>query len=247
MKSLAFLKALAFALFERIHLTLTGYMWRQGMILGASYFPNKTVLSISSGFDAVKNVTALTNANPANATSAAHGYANGDILLQSSGWTDLNDRPIRVANSLTNSFDEEGFDTTDTTQFPAGGGVGTVKRVSSFVPFSQVTDVATAGGEQQYFQWVYLEDGLQRQKPTFKNARTMTVTLDYDNAQAWYNTLVTHDRTGITQVLRAALPNGKFFYWSVVVGFDGEPNFNINTNMQVTAQLAMVNPRSTKY
>ncbi|MBT2333624.1 phage tail protein [Variovorax paradoxus] len=213
----------------------------------SSYFPNKTILSISSGFDAAKTVSAITNANPGVATSAAHGYANGDILLASSGWTDLNDRPVRAANIATNTFDLEGFDTTSTTRFPAGAGIGTVKEVTSFVAFSQVTDVQTAGGEQQYFQWVYLEDGLQRQKPTFKNARSMTVLLDYDNALAWYATLLAHDLSGDTQILRAALPNGKVFYWSVVVGFDGEPNFNINTNMQVTAQLALVNPRSTKY
>lgn len=213
----------------------------------ASYFPNKTILSISSGFEVAKVVSAVTNANPGVATSAAHGFANGDILLSASGWTDLNDRPVRAANIATNAFDLEGFDTTNTTLYPAGGGVGTVKRAVSFIPFSQVTDVQTSGGEQQYFQWVYLEDGLQRQKPTFKNARAMTVTLDYDNALAWYNTLLSHDKSGDTQILRAALPNGKLFYWSVVVGFDGEPNFNINTNMQVTAQLALVNPRSTKY
>lgn len=213
----------------------------------SSYFPNKTILSISTGFDAAKTVSAVTNANPGVATSATHGYANGDILLMGAGWTDLNDRPVRAANIATNAFDLEGFDTTNVTRFPAGAGVGTAKKATSFVAFSQVTDVQTAGGEQQYFQWVYLEDGLQRQKPTFKNARSMTVTLDYDNALAWYATLLNHDLTGDTQILRAALPNGKVFYWSVVVGFDGEPNFNINTNMQVTAQLALVNPRSTKY
>jgi len=213
----------------------------------ASYFPNKTILSISSAYGSDLTVSAVTNANPGVATSTAHGLSDGDIVLMSSGWTDLNDRPVRVAGSVTNAFNLEGFDTTSTTRFPAGAGIGTVKEVTSFVAFSQVTDVQTAGGEQQYFQWVYLEDGLQRQKPTFKNARSMTVLLDYDNALTWYNTLLAHDLSGDTQVLRAALPNGKVFYWSVVVGFDGEPNFNINTNMQVTAQLALVNPRSTKY
>jgi hypothetical protein len=213
----------------------------------SSYFPNKTILSISSAFGSDLTVSAVTNANPGVATSTAHGLSDGDIVLMSSGWTDLNDRPVRVAGSVTNAFNLEGFDTTSTTRFPAGAGIGTVKEATSFVAFSQVTDVQTAGGEQQYFQWVYLEDGLQRQKPTFKNARSMTVLLDYDNALAWYSTLLAHDLSGDTQILRAALPNGKVFYWSVVVGFDGEPNFNINTNMQVTAQLALVNPRSTKY
>ncbi|MDN8612798.1 phage tail protein [Variovorax ginsengisoli] len=213
----------------------------------SSLFPNKTIFSISSTIDAAKSVTALSNANPGVATSAAHGYTAGDILLQSSGWPELSDRVVRVANPVTNTFEEEGFDTTSLTRFPAGAGVGTVKKVSAWTALSQVTDIATSGGEQQYFQWVYLETGLQQQRPTFKNARSMQMTLDYDNALAWYNQLLTSDLTGDTYVLRAALPNGKLFYWSVIVGFDGEPSWNTNQNMQVVATFSQVNPRSTKY
>lgn len=92
-----------------------------------------------------------------------------------------------------------------------------------------------------------MEDGKQRQRPTYKNARQMSITLDYDNALAWYTQLLESDLTGETYVLRAALPNGKFLYWSVTVGFDGEPSMVINQNMQVVATFSMVNPASTKY
>lgn len=213
----------------------------------ASLFPNKTIFSISSTIDAAKTVSAVTNANPGVATSAAHAYANGDIVLLSSGWTELNDRAVRVANQSTNAFDLEGFNTTAVGRYPAGAGIGTAKKISAWTALSQITDSATSGGEQQYYQWVYLETGLQQQRPTFKNARSMQLTLDYDNALAWYNALLDSDLTGDTYVLRAALPNGKFFYWSVVVGFDGEPSFNINQNMAVVATFSLVNPKSTKY
>lgn len=213
----------------------------------ASLFPNKTIFSISSTIDAAKTVTAATNANPSVLSVATHGYTAGDILLTTSGWTELNDRPIRVANPLTGTFEAEGFNTLSTSRFPAGAGIGSVKKISAWTALSQITDSATSGGEQQYYQWVYLETGLQQQRPTFKNARSMQLTLDYDNALAWYQALLDSDLTGDTYVLRAALPNGKFFYWSVVVGFDGEPSFNINQNMAVVATFSLVNPKSTKY
>jgi hypothetical protein len=213
----------------------------------SSLFPNKTVFSISTSYEAAKNISALTNADPAVATSAAHGYTDGDILLIGSGWPAINDAPARVDNAATGAFALEGFDTTDTLRFPTGAGTGTARKVLNWASLSQVLDPSTAGGEQQYYQWVYLDDGIQRQRPTFKNARTMTIPMDYDNTLPWYDALVQADLDGETRILRAALPNGKLFYWSVVVAFDGEPTFNANQNMQVTASFSMANPRSTKY
>lgn len=213
----------------------------------ASLFPNKTIFSLSTSFEAPKTISAITNADPAVATAAAHGYSDGDILLIGSGWTALNDAPVRVDGSATGTFELEGFDSTNVNRFPAGAGAGTAKKVLTWAALSQVLDPSTSGGEQQYYQWVYLDDGIQRQRPTFKNARSMTIPMDYDSALPWYDALKQADLDGETRILRAALPNGKYFYWSVVVAFDGEPTFNANQNMQVTASFAMANPTSTKY
>jgi len=213
----------------------------------SSLFPNKTVFSISTSFEAAKTISGITNANPGVATSTGHAYSDGDILLLGSGWTSLNDAPVRVDDSAANTFALEGFDTSNVTRFPTGAGAGTSKKVLTWAAMSQVLEPSTTGGEQQYYQWVYLDDGIQRQRPTFKNARSMTVPMDYDASLPWYDALKQADLDGETRVLRAALPNGKFFYWSVIVAFDGEPTFNANQNMQVTASFALANPTSTKY
>lgn len=247
MKTLALLGAILASLFEPVFDALTRYMWRQGLILGSSQFPNKTIFSISTSFDTPKTITDISNANPGVANATANGYGNGDILLLTTGWTELNDAPVRVSGAATNAFNLEGFNTTSTTRFPAGAGAGSAKEVLTWAALSQVLEPSTSGGEQQYYQWVYMDDGIQRQRPTFKNARLLTIPLDYDASLPWYAALVQADLDGDTRILRAALPNGKFFYWSVVVAFDGEPTFNANQNMQVTATFAMANPRSTKY
>lgn len=209
-------------------------------------FPNGTIFALATTLAAAKTVTAITNANPGVASSTAHGYADGSILLLSMP-SRLDQRVVRVDNTAANAFDLEGIDTTLTTVYPTGFGVGTAQLASTFVSLSQVTDVASAGGEQQFFQWVYLEDGRQRQRPTFKNARSMTLTLDYDATLAWHDALLAADLANTVYVMRATLPTGATIYYSVYVGYDGEPNFNINTNQQVTVSLALANPQSTRY
>lgn len=209
-------------------------------------FPNGTIFALATALAAPVTVSAITNANPGVATATAHGYTNGQILLLSMP-SRLDQRVVRVAAQATNTFNLEGIDTTSTSQYPSGFGVGTAQLASSFVSVSQVTDVQSAGGEQQFFQWVYLEDGRQRQRPTFKNARSLTLVMDYDPTLPWHAALLAADIAGTVYVLRATLPNGAVIYYSVYVGFDGEPTFTINENQQTTLSLSLASPFSTRY
>lgn len=163
------------------------------------------------------------------------------------GWSAVNDAVIRASAVSTGSFSLEGIDASDTGRFPAGGGAGSAQKVTTWVPISQVTDSATSGGEQQFFAWVYLEDGVQRQRPTFKNARSMQLTMDFDDSLPWHAALLKADRAGVPHALRIALPNGSSIYYNMYVGFDGEPTLDINQNMQVSATFSFANPRSQRY
>lgn len=206
----------------------------------ASFFPNGTIFSVATVYDAAKTISAVTNANPGVASSTAHGYNDGDIVVVSSGWTGLNDRVVRVADKTTDAFSLEGIDTTNTSKFPPGAGVGSARKVTTWAALSQITNSASSGGEQQFAQWVYLEDGVQRQRPTFKNAKSLQLTLDYDPSLPWYTALIAADEAGDPRVLRAALPNGAFLYYNMYVGFDGEPTMTINQNMQCVATFSHV-------
>ncbi|MGB0684756.1 MAG: hypothetical protein ACPGQD_00995 [Planctomycetota bacterium] len=82
--------------------------------------------------------TAITQADPAVVTSAAHGLANGqDIFIQSvGGMTELNGRFFRVANQTTNTFElvdtfDEDVDSTGFTAFTSGGSIDTPLEVAS--------------------------------------------------------------------------------------------------------------------
>lgn len=212
----------------------------------SSSFPNGTVFAISTAKAAADAITAISNANPGVVTAASHGIADGSIVLLSVASTRLDNKPVRTASADVNTFALEGIDTTSTTLYPTGFGVGSAVVVSSFVPMSQVTDTATSGGEPNFFNWVYLEDGKQRQRPTFTNARSMQVTLDYDPSLAWHGALIEAATAGDVRVLRATLPTGALIYWGVYVAYDGEPSFNINTNQQVVLTFSMTSTH-TRY
>jgi len=211
-------------------------------------FPNGTLLAVSTAFSAAKVLSAVSNANPAVATSAGHGLTDGAIGVLTSGWPDATDRVFRVDDAATDAFDLEGLDSSGTSRYPAGQGIGSFAPVSAWVTLSQVREMTKSGGEQQFFTWQYLEDrsGTQKQRPTFKNAKVINVTLDYDPALAWYAALDAADAAKSAVVLRATLPNGAVIYYSVYPSFDADPSLTMNENMTNSATFSLLS-RLTRY
>jgi hypothetical protein len=210
-------------------------------------FPNGTVFSVATAMAAAIAITALTNADPGVATTATPPL-EGDICVLQSGWPSLNNRVVRALDPASTSFKLEGFDTTSTTKYPAGAGTGSFQVASGWVPLSQVTSIAKSGGDQQFYQWQYAEDptGQQQQRPTYKNAKTLTLKLDYDSALAWYDALDKADEAKEAIVLRAVLPNNSILYYLVYPSFDSDPSMDLNQNMSNTATFSLIS-KLTRY
>jgi hypothetical protein len=87
--------------------------------------------------NATKNITNITQANPAVVTVASHGYTNGtDVWINSvGGMTELNGRRFRIANVTTNTFELSGVDSTSYTTYTSGGTVASVYEIAS--PFTE--------------------------------------------------------------------------------------------------------------
>ena len=87
--------------------------------------------------NATKNITNITQANPAVVTVASHGYTNGtDVWINSVvGMTELNGRRFRIANVTTNTFELSGVDSTGYTAYTSGGTVASVYEIAS--PFTE--------------------------------------------------------------------------------------------------------------
>lgn len=214
----------------------------------SSIFPNGTVFSVSTEFKVPSVVTGISNAKPAIATLTSGTVANNEVVLIDSGWGSLDGRVARISGASATAATLDGIDTTDTNTFAPGGGGGALAPVKTWVELSQVTGSNKSGGDQQYYTWQYLEDRTktQRQRPSFKNAKVLTLTLDYDPAKAWYTALESLDERGEMIVLRAALPNGAKIYYPVYPSFDADPSMSINENMQNTATFSMAG-KLTRY
>lgn len=98
-------------------------------------------LSVATASLSAKTITAISNANPGVATSAAHAMANGAVGLLTGvvGMTQVNNRAFVVANQATNTFELKGVDTT------AAQGYGTYTSGGTFTPRT-MTEVAEVRG-----------------------------------------------------------------------------------------------------
>lgn len=84
-----------------------------------------TAVAVGTATAATKTITAITAAAPPQVTSAAHGYANGDVVYIDGvvGMTQVNKRAFVVANQATNTFELKGVDGTGYTTYTSGGTV----------------------------------------------------------------------------------------------------------------------------
>lgn len=132
-------------------------------------FPNGSQLAVASTIAASKNMTALTNAVQAVATLEASPALSATTSSSSPGWGNIDGSVRKVASVATNDATISGLDTTNTTRFPTGSGIGLVRKVSAWTSLTQVTDLATSGGEQQFNQYQFLDSDTQRQLPTVRS------------------------------------------------------------------------------
>ena len=205
-----------------------------------SRFINGAKHAVSTALAPAAAITAITNSNPAVASSAAPP-AEGSLVVLKSNWPELNDTVARVGAVTANTFELENVDTSDVIRFPAGEGIGTYEVASTFVSLSQVRDVDQSGGEQQFFTYQNIEDATsrQRQDPTFKNPMVMRVDMAYDPALPWYTVLDELDRAKEPVVLREILPGGDTIYYFGMLSFNKVPTKKPNEHMLVSATFSL--------
>lgn len=176
------------------------------------YFPEGSRVYYSATFASAKTITAVTNANPAVATSTAHGYADNDIVLLDSGWEDADDTLWKVDQQDANTFQLLGLNSTSTTFFPAGSGTGTAQLVSSWVEVPQVLNITSSGGDPKFGTI----EPLARRNPISQwlgfNPSNITLTLGHDPANATYIAMLDLSRTGTKVGLKIVGGSGGVTY-----------------------------------
>lgn len=207
--------------------------------------PNGSTVQMAASYATAVTVTALTNALPAVAT-ATNTFAAGDIIEQASGWTALNLRAVRVAAPTGTSYSLENIDTTDTTRYAAGGGIGSARKVMTWAEITQITDVSTTGGDQQFYTFGFLAESDDRQIPTTKNPISITFTVADDSTQAYVPLAEAADQDRKPRIVRLNLPNGNSILYNAYMTITQTPALTRNQLMTRQITLSLVG-RPTRY
>ena len=206
----------------------------------AYYFPEGSQFYFTSTFASAKTVSAVTNANPAVATSTSHGYVDDDIVLFSSGWEDATDTLYKVNQTAADTFELLGLNSTDTDYFAASAGTGSAYLASSWVSIPQVLSIATTGGDPRFTTISPLARRNAINVPTGFNAASITLTLGHDPADANYLTMIDLSRTLTKVGFKVALGGGGTMYGYGYISVSEIPSLTVGQPNQVQASFALL-------
>lgn len=179
--------------------------------------PDGTTIHLGTSFGTAVAVTGISNATTAVVSAAAHGLANGDMIILKSGWQRANERVFRVANVSTGTFELEGFDTSDVNVFPAGTSSGSAQKILTFTQITQVIGISTSGGEQQFATVSPLESDFEIQIPTMYSAQTISMEIGDDPTLAGYQAVKkAADARAIRPLLMINKNGSKIYYYGYV-------------------------------
>jgi hypothetical protein len=209
--------------------------------------PNGSTFDFAATYSADVTITSISNANPAVVTATGHSFVEGDIVHITTGWVKLTGRAFRVGTVVAgDTFELEGVDTTKTASYPAGSSAGSVKKVATWVNIPQITEVASSGGEQQFYQFGFLEESEDRQVPTTKSPSTLTLTVADDPAQPYVAVVEAADDLREERVQRLNLVNGDVVLYNSIASITSTPSLTRNQLMTRTITLAQQG-RVTRY
>lgn len=201
--------------------------------------PNGSLVAIASGYGSAKTITAITNANPGVATSAAHGFTDGDILEVTSGWSRLTNKIVRVDGSATGTFELEGIDTTSTSVYSAGGGTGTAREITGWTQLAQIVGSTSSGGEQQFLNYQFLEADAESRIPTTKSAAGIQFTVADDPSLPGYILAKAANDDRVPRAIRVTLSNGAILLYNAYVSLSTIPSLTVNELMTIEVTLSL--------
>lgn len=178
----------------------------------AYYYPEGSKIYYSSTFAGAKTISAVTNASVAVATSTTHGYTDLDPILFNSGWEDANNTIWEIDSQTADTFNITGLDSSSTTYYPAGAGVGTAQLVSSWVEIPQILDLSSTGGGPKYGTVSPLASRNDIKTPIGFEAMSIDLGLGYDATNATWQAMLALTRAFTKVAIKIVVPGGGRLY-----------------------------------
>jgi hypothetical protein len=200
--------------------------------------PNGSLVYIASGYGASKSMTVLTNAAEAVATlEASHGVVENDYLEVTSGWSRLTNKIVRADSVNVNDVTFEDIDTSSTTIYSAGTGIGSVREISGWTQITQILAPSSSGGEQRYLAYQFLEADAETEIPTVKSAGGLQFNVGDDPTLAGYIALNAANDDRLQHAFKVVLPSGAILLYNAYVSLNKTPTLSVNELMVCTASL----------
>lgn len=202
--------------------------------------PNGVTFAVATAYASSLTVTAATNATETVLT-VTNSLTAGDYVEVTSGWNRLNGRIFRLKAATGTTVTLEGIDadTSSTTNFPAGSGTGSIRKINTFTQISQVLECTSTGGEPQYTTFSLLEEDYDRQIPTTTSAQSLSMSIGDDPTLPGYIALKTIARSRAATALKATFPNGSIIMYNGIFALDETPSMTKGNVMAVNAGVAL--------
>lgn len=188
--------------------------------------PTGSRIAVATELGDSKPITEITNATEAVCKSAGHALGVGDIIIVSSGWDRFDNRVFRVkAVTAPDGFTLEGraADTTNTTLFPAGGGIGSFRKVLTWVDVLKVLSNNTSGGDPKKVAYRYLESENEQEINDGFSAVSRTLEIDSDAIDTLgYQAMSKLSDTGADTVQRVTVKKGAVSFLACTVAMNEE-------------------------
>ena len=195
--------------------------------------PTGTTFFIATAYAAAKNTTVVTNAAEAVVTCVGHGLSTNDAVEITSGWGRLNRSVFEVTTLTADTFKLTGIDTTNTTFFPPGSGIGSFRKLSTLTQITQATAASSSGGEPKTVNYKYIESDVEFSINDGFGATQYTLTLDADSiGSAGYDALKALTDVQTDTCLKMVARSGARLYMPCTVALNDVPSLNdgqINT------------------
>lgn len=199
-----------------------------------------TQFAIGSAFGATQTFSSASNAAETVLSFASDpSLAAGDVVhILTSGWGRLANRVLRV-KSVSGSgpylVTLEGVNTSDTNKFPSGSGGGTLREVNTWTAVTQVADVSSSGGDQNYADSSDMDDADDKQIPSNRSAEQLTLTVHHDPALAWVS--VVDGIEGVVTPFRVVYPSGGRMLAGAYISRKATPSLTRNETIKSTLDL----------
>ena len=189
-------------------------------------------------------ITGITKADPGVVTAVAHGLADGDIVyLEVQGMRQLNEKPVRVANKTTDTFELEGVDTTLFDTFSSG----TAQEVTLGSSITTATTISASGGNFGFVDTTTIHANAKSQIPGLPEPVTFTMDNIWDVTDAGLLAMKVASDAQARRVFKFTFGDGgAVFYFAGYVGASLLPGGQAQ-GLVTTSAVITINSTATYY